>query len=99
MSDMQLFVGCKHAYLIMAHNEPEIFHVLISLLDDYRNDIFVHVDQKSDISLFNSVKTKKVRFLLFEKELVVFGAVPLRWRLNSFSLKKLLHMVHIIIII
>lgn len=49
----------KHAYLIMAHNDPYVFHKLISLLDDERNDIFVHIDKKSDLSRFNNVKTEK----------------------------------------
>lgn len=42
----------KHAYLIIAHNEPKLFHILMSLLDDYRNDIFVLIDKKSDKHLF-----------------------------------------------
>lgn len=37
----------KHAYLIMAHAEPELLTVLLSMLDDSRNDIFLHVDKKS----------------------------------------------------
>jgi len=36
----------KHAYLILAHNEFEILQTLISLLDDARNDIYVHIDRK-----------------------------------------------------
>ena len=42
----------KHAYLIMAHNEPEILQRLIHLLDCPENDIFVHIDKKSDIRQF-----------------------------------------------
>lgn len=36
----------KHAYLIIAHNEFEVLKLLISALDDIRNDIFVHFDSK-----------------------------------------------------
>ena len=36
----------KHAYLILAHNEFELLQVLVSSLDDPRNDIFVHIDKK-----------------------------------------------------
>ena len=36
----------KHAYLIMAHNEPYILESLIKLIDDERNDIYIHVDKK-----------------------------------------------------
>ena len=36
----------KHAYLIIAHKDDYTFRTLISLLDDARNDIFVHMDVK-----------------------------------------------------
>lgn len=36
----------RHAYLIMAHNEPDILNKLLLLLDDERNDIFIHYDKK-----------------------------------------------------
>ena len=41
----------RHAYLILAHHRFGQLRKLIELLDDGRNDIFVHVDKKS--SLFN----------------------------------------------
>ena len=37
----------KHAYLIMAHNEFNILEKIIKLIDDERNDIFVHIDENS----------------------------------------------------
>ena len=37
----------KHAYLIMAHTQPELLKKLLMLLDDERNDIYLHIDQKS----------------------------------------------------
>lgn len=36
----------KHAYLIIAHNEFDLLQKLISVLDDERNDIFIHIDKK-----------------------------------------------------
>ncbi len=36
----------KHAYLILAHNNYYILERLIKLLDDERNDIFIHIDKK-----------------------------------------------------
>ena len=36
----------KHAYLIMAHNEPYILERLLKLIDDKRNDIYLHIDKK-----------------------------------------------------
>lgn len=37
----------KHAYLIIAHNDFSLLQKLISLLDDSRNDIYVHIDKKT----------------------------------------------------
>ena len=36
----------RHAYLIMAHNEFGILRRLIQMIDDERNDIYVHIDRK-----------------------------------------------------
>lgn len=37
----------KHAYLIIAHNQYEQLNILVSMLDDPRNDIYIHIDRKS----------------------------------------------------
>lgn len=37
----------RHAYLILAHTNPCQLKKLLSVLDDPRNDIFVHIDGKS----------------------------------------------------
>lgn len=37
----------RHAYLIIAHNKPEVLRQLIASIDDERNDIFVHIDAKA----------------------------------------------------
>ena len=37
----------KHAFLIMAHHQPELLRRLIAYLDDERNDIYLHIDRKS----------------------------------------------------
>ncbi len=44
----------KHAYLIIAHNNFELLKNLIELLSDPRNDIFLHLDKKSDRILFRN---------------------------------------------
>ena len=36
----------KHAYLIISHNEFIVLKELITLLDDKRNDLYVHIDKK-----------------------------------------------------
>lgn len=56
----------KHAYLIMAHGNFNILQELLKLIDDPRNDIYVHIDKKVkhfDKSLFvNICKMSKVYF-------------------------------------
>lgn len=37
----------KHAYLIIAHKNDYTFQTLLKLLDDERNDIFIHMDKKT----------------------------------------------------
>ena len=41
----------KHAYLIMAHDKPRQLEILLSLLDDPRNDIYLHLDSRLAIDL------------------------------------------------
>ena len=37
----------RHAYLILAHKNFTQLRKLVELLDDSRNDIFIHVDKKA----------------------------------------------------
>lgn len=32
----------RQAYMILAHNQPELSRILLSLLDDEENDIILH---------------------------------------------------------
>ena len=37
----------RHAYLLMAYDQPELLKILIGLLDDSRNVIYIHLDRKA----------------------------------------------------
>lgn len=37
----------KHAFLIMAHKDDVTLRTLLALLDDFRNDVFLHMDAKA----------------------------------------------------
>ncbi|MBD5132930.1 MAG: beta-1,6-N-acetylglucosaminyltransferase [Clostridiales bacterium] len=54
----------KHAYLIIAHKDDYTFRTLLRLLDDERNDLFIHMDMKNKayrpIETNNLVKFSKV---------------------------------------
>lgn len=53
----------KHAYLIIAQNEFSQLEKLVSILDDIRNDIFIHIDKKRNFSknIQESIE-KKVKY-------------------------------------
>lgn len=42
-----------HAYCIMAHGNWEQLQMLVNMLDDCRNDIYLHIDKKS-LTSYNS---------------------------------------------
>lgn len=51
----------KHAYLIMAHNNFYVLEKLLLLLDDERNDIYLHIDAKVksfDFDYYKSIVKK-----------------------------------------
>lgn len=56
----------------MAHNEPELLKVLISLIDDNRNDIYVMVDLKADIHQFDNIKTKHSKLTFCKNRTNIF---------------------------
>ncbi len=50
----------KHAFLIMAHKSDYTFYTLIRMLDDERNDIFIHMDLKNaDYRIENTIACAK----------------------------------------
>ena len=56
----------KHAYMIIAHNEFALLETLVRLLDDPRNDIYIHIDAKVrdfDFDFFRTLtEYSKLRF-------------------------------------
>lgn len=57
----------KHAYLIMAYNNWHQLATLLSLLDDSRNDIYIHIDAKAgeypQQSLIDAVHESSIYFI------------------------------------
>ena len=47
----------KHAFLILAHNEPYILEVLLGQLSKGDDDIYVHVDKKVVGADFDKIKS------------------------------------------
>lgn len=66
----------KHAYLIMAHTQPELLKKLLHLLDDERNDIYLHIDKKAEDFPMDEIKNavKKAGFIFTERTDVRWGS-------------------------
>ena len=64
----------KHAYLIMAHNQFLTLKELVSVLDDSRNDIYVHFDRK--VKTLPTLETRHSRLVILDERVdVVWGDV------------------------
>ena len=66
----------KHAYLIMAHTQPELLKVLLKMLDDERNEIYLHIDSKAKDYPLEDVKSvlKKSKCTFTERTDVKWGS-------------------------
>jgi len=57
----------RHAYLITAHDKPEQLKLLLSLLDDSNNDLYLHIDKKAagiqNCDLTNAIKKAHIQFV------------------------------------
>ena len=62
-------VDMKHAYLILAHHEPEVLRLLLTLLDDARNDIYLHIDGRAQrlYEQFEHWQPQSARFFLLSQ--------------------------------
>ncbi|AXY25303.1 glycosyl transferase [Suicoccus acidiformans] len=62
----------KHAFLILAHRQDETLRTLLDMLDDTRNDIFLHFDKKSGppSSSFYSMKWSNIE---------IYNTITVNW--------------------
>ncbi len=65
----------KHAYLIIAHNNFEILEKTLKILDDEKNDFYIHIDRKVMNFNFEKFKTiiKKSKIIFTERINVKWG--------------------------
>lgn len=64
--------SARHAYLIMAHNKFEQLKCLLDLLDDPRNDIYLHIDKKAKVRDLG-VKLKHSNLIMVDPIRVTWG--------------------------
>ena len=66
----------KHAYLIIAHTQPELLKKLLKKLDDERNDIYLHIDSKAKDYPLDEIAAvvKKSKCIFTERTDVKWGS-------------------------
>ena len=64
----------KHAYLIIAHDEPYILEKVLKLIDDERNDIYLHIDKK-----WKDFNFKYFKSVVRESHLFFTKRLDVRW--------------------
>ena len=64
----------RHAFLIIAHHEPEVLRALLSQLDHPRADIYLHIDARADALYAQAAtwRTAQARLTLMEERLSVY---------------------------
>lgn len=75
----------KHAFLIIAHNELRILNILLTMLDDSRNDIFLHLDKKWRLNIQDLYHPQKANLFFLKKRMDIrwgdISSIKLEFRL------------------
>jgi len=71
--DVESTCSQKHAYLIMAHNNFDQLNILLGLLDDPRNDIYLHIDKKSTGFIRENIKLQHANIFIVDPICVTWG--------------------------
>lgn len=76
----------RHAYIVLAHNEPDVLRTLLRLIDDRRNEIFLHIDSKADWTAFGRLETSYARLHFLPRESIMWGGDSMmRVELSAFA--------------
>ena len=67
----------KHAFLIIAHNELRILNILLNMLDDSRNDIYLHLDKKWKLNLHDLYFPQRANLFFVRRMDVRWGDISL----------------------
>ena len=66
-------MSMRHAYLVMAHNDFYVLERLVKMLDHENNDIYIHIDKKSEYDV------KNVSNLVEKSKLFFVKRIPIYW--------------------
>ena len=64
----------RHAYLIIAHDQPQMLRALLSKLDVEWNDVFLHIDRRnaSMLAEAKTIRLQRAGLFVVQKPIVVF---------------------------
>lgn len=65
----------KHAYLFTVHGNLQVLKVMIALIDDLRNDIFILIDKKSPKDFKEAVEKLKCQY----SRIVIVPSIKIYW--------------------
>lgn len=82
----------KHAYAVLAHTDKMCLSVLLNLIDDPRNDVYVLLDKKADPELEEGLSCRYSNLHILPKE----KRVDVRWGDISFVKAELSLFEHIL---
>lgn len=68
----------KHAYLIIAHNNFEILEKTLKILDDEKNDFYIHVDKK-----VKNFDFEKFRIIIKKSKIIFTERLDVKWGHSS----------------
>lgn len=70
----------RHAYLILIHQDSLVLERLIQLLDDEKNDFYIHIDRHG-----GDVDEKKLSSLAVKSKIFVYKKYKVYWGTNSIT--------------
>jgi len=77
----------RHAFMIITFRDIKVVSKFIDQIDDPRNDIFIHIDKKSQLTPEDFPRPKHARMKIYKKYLVVWGGSNIA-RTELYLLKK-----------
>lgn len=70
----------RHAYLILIHQDSLVLERLIQLLDDEKNDFYIHIDRHG-----GDVDEKKLSSLAVKSKIFIYKKYKVYWGTNSIT--------------
>ena len=87
-----------HAYLVAAHHQMQLLQILLHLIDDERNEIYLHVDKKckefKEEEFRQTVKKAKIHFIERRSRFLRTFRMLCTRMVRSSSSHRLRHILH-----